>query len=298
MDKPTTTGLITAAHGRRGVLETASGESKRYLTKGRRLRAVCGDRVAWRMQEHGDTVLLTSILPRNNVLERQPPDRNEPEVLAANLTCLAVVLAPVPAPDWFLVDRYLCTAELMGCRTLLVRNKSDLEFDRTTDTAEIEEYIRLEYPVLSISATSGEGVRQLAAAMQKQIGILVGQSGVGKSSLVNRLVPDADITVGAVSTATSEGTHTTTASAMHLLPAGGRLIDTPGVRDFIPFIRDTANVQLGFPEIMAAADECRFNDCLHVREPDCAVKTTMELGRISARRYEAYKRLLRSAQSS
>lgn len=298
MDKPTTTGLITAAHGRRGVLETASGESRRYLTKGRRLRAVCGDRVTWSSQEHGDTVLLTGILPRDNVLERQPPDRNEPEVLAANLTCLAVVLAPVPAPDWFLVDRYLCTAELMGCRALLVRNKSDLEFDRPADTAEIEEYGRLEYPVLSISATGGEGIQQLADAMRNETGILVGQSGVGKSSLVNRLVPDADITVGAVSTATAEGIHTTTASAMRSLPAGGRLIDTPGVRDFIPFIRGSINVQRGFPEIMAAAEGCRFNDCQHLREPDCAVKTRMDLGGISSRRYEAYKRLLRRAQSS
>lgn len=299
VDKAATqTGLITADHGQRGILETESGKSRRYVTKGRRLRAVCGDRVSWAAQKHGDTVLLTDILQRTNILERQAPDRTEPEVLAANLTCMAVVFAPVPAPDWYLVDRYLCTAELMGCRALLVGNKNDLEFDRSRDDEEIREYARLSYPVLSVSAQTGDGVQQLAKAMENETGILVGQSGVGKSSLINCLVPDANITVGSVSAATSEGKHTTTASAMHWLPGGGRLIDTPGVRDFVPFVRDATRVQKGFPEILAAADACRFGNCQHIREPDCAVKAHRDLGRISARRYEAYKRLLRGAQSS
>ena len=298
VDKPaTTTGLIVAAHGQRGILECESGETRRYVIKGRRLRAVCGDRVAWTAQKHGDTVLLTDILQRNNVLQRQASNRNEPEVLAANLSCVAVVFAPVPTPDWFLIDRYLCTAELMGCRALLVGNKNDLEFDRDADRQEIRQYRRLEYPVLSVSATRDESVQQLAEAMKTETGILVGQSGVGKSSLINRLVPDAGITVGAISAATSEGTHTTTASAMHALPGGGRLIDTPGVRDFIPFIPDAASVQSGFPEIIAAANGCRFSNCQHLREPDCAVKANRDLGRISARRYEAYKRLLRGSYS-
>lgn len=298
-DKPTSRiGVITAAHGQRGILETESGHSRRYVIKGRRLRAVCGDRVSWSAQKHGDTVLLTDILERTNVLERQAPDRTEPEILAANLTCLAVVFAPVPAPDWYLVDRYLCMAELMGCRAVLVGNKNDLDFDRTSDDQEIQEYVRLEYPLLSVSAQTGDGVHNLAKAIENETGILVGQSGVGKSSLINCLVPDAEITVGAVSAATSEGTHTTTASAMHRLPGGGRLIDTPGVRDFVPFIRDATRVQTGFPEILAAADGCRFNNCQHIREPDCAVKAQRDLGQISARRYEAYKRLLRSTQAS
>ena len=287
------TGLVVAAHGQRGILETESVEQKRYVVKGRRLRVVCGDRVLWARQKHGDTVLVTSILPRNNILERQPPGQTKPEVLAANLTCVVVVFAPVPRPDWFLVDRYLCAAELIGCRALLVGNKNDLKFDRADDNSEIQEYIRLEYPVLSVSAMLADSVQQLDEALQGETGIVVGQSGVGKSSLINRLVPEAAIAVGTVSVATAEGTHTTTASAMHKLPGGGRLIDTPGVRDFVPVIRDAASVQSGFPEILRAADGCRFSNCQHLREPDCAVKQNRDAGQISARRYEAYKRLLR-----
>lgn len=290
-----TTGLIIAAHGQHGILETASGDQKRYVVKGRRLRVVCGDRVCWSEQKHGTRVLISSILARNNVLERQPPGQIKPEILAANLTCLVVVFAPVPAPDWFLIDRYLCAAELMGCRVLLVGNKNDLAFARAADEAEIQDYGRLDYPVLSVSATNGDGVQQLAEALKSETGIVVGQSGVGKSSLINQLVPDAGITVGAVSRATAEGIHTTTASAMHQLPGGGRLIDTPGVRDFVPAISEATRVQNGFPEILAAADGCRFNDCQHLREPDCAVKQRRDAGQISGRRYEAYKRLLRSA---
>ena len=129
------TGLIIAAHGQRGNLETESGEAKRYVVKGRRLRVVCGDHVCWTRQKHGDTVLVTSIQPRTNILERQPPGQIRTEVLAANLTCVVVVFAPVPAPDWFLIDRYLCAAELMDCRVLLVGNKNDLEFDRSRGQA-------------------------------------------------------------------------------------------------------------------------------------------------------------------
>ena len=287
-------GLIVAAHGQRGILESESGDKKRYVIKGRRLRVVCGDRVYWADQKHGETVLVSEIQPRSNVLERQPPGHTRTEILAANLTCMVVVLAPMPAPDWFLIDRYLCAAELMGCRVLLAINKNDLEFDSAADRAEIEEYRHLQYPALSLSANRGDGVQALAAAISSETGILVGQSGVGKSSLINQLVPDAAIPVGAVSTATSEGIHTTTASVMHRLPGGGRLIDTPGVRDFVPAISDVTRVQEGFREIIAVVDGCRFSNCQHLREPDCEVKKRLEAGLISARRYEAYKRLLRT----
>jgi ribosome biogenesis GTPase len=126
---------------------------------------------------------------------------------------------------------------------------------------------------------------------------MVGQSGIGKSSLINALVPGASVEVGKLSPATDEGKHTTTASVMHKLPNGGRLIDTPGVREFIPHISDSRNVQAGFREIIDAAEKCRFSDCQHLREPDCAVKNLVTSGKIGRRRYESYKRLIHKNRS-
>lgn len=293
------TATVIAAYGRRGMLETASGEAVRYLVKGRRLRVVCGDRVEWHLDSHGHDAIVTAIADRDNTLARLAPNRPEPEILAANLTCLVVVIAPLPATDWHLVDRYLATGDLMGCRALLVDNKNDAG-PATTDAgraAEISAYRNLGYECRSVSAKTGAGIDGLIDALRDEISILVGQSGVGKSSLINRLVPGADIVVGKLSNASAEGTHTTTASAMHRLPDGGRLVDTPGVRDFVPAIIDPGRIQLGFPEIHARANDCRFTDCKHLREPDCAVKRAVDTGAIGARRYETYRRLVREDQA-
>ncbi|HJP38489.1 MAG TPA: ribosome small subunit-dependent GTPase A [Gammaproteobacteria bacterium] len=286
----TETGLVVAAHSRRGKLKTLSGKQLPYLIQGRRLQVVCGDTVDWTLDDQGTLAIVTGIVPRTNALERQPLGRSGSETLAANLSLMIIVCACKPEPDWFLVDRYLCTGELMGCRLLLAGNKADLaEHDHATM---LNDYQRIGYTCLSVSAQTNQGMDSLRTALQNQTGILVGQSGVGKSSLINRLVPEADITVGAISASTHEGIHTTTASAMHDLPDGGQLIDTPGVRDFIPAIPQAQSVQAGFPDIHTAADQCRFSNCLHLREPDCSVKLAVQNGTVSPRRYESYKRLL------
>lgn len=289
-------GLVVAAHGQRGVLETADGQTLAYLVKGKRLRVVCGDRVKWTRIDPDDVGIIEKILNRNNVLERKEPGRAAGEILAANVSCLIVVFAPLPRPDWFLIDRYLCTGALMGCQLILVGNKNDLDDEnaRHLMDAELEDYIAAGYDYLSVSAKNGSTLGELGERLRDQIGILVGQSGAGKSSLINRLVPGAKIVTGAVSKATAEGTHTTTASTMHRLPDGGRLIDSPGVRDFIPVVDTPFDVEAGYPEIVALASQCRFSNCRHLREPDCAVKKGRDEGLISARRYESYKRLLKS----
>lgn len=295
-DDAATVGLVIAAFGRRGRLETDSGETMKYLVRGRRLRVVCGDRVQWHPDKHGPDAIVTGIETRSNTLQRLAGEHAEPEILAANLTCLVAVCAPLPDTEWYLVDRYLAAGELMGCRTLLVDNKRDLETagGKAGRDEELSRYRDLGYACLPVSSKTGQGIDTLAAALAGEIAILVGQSGVGKSSLINRLVPGADILVGEISASTREGTHTTTASAMHQLRGGGRLIDTPGVRDFVPAIVDTTRAQLGFPEIAARASHCRFTDCRHLREPGCAVKQAVEAGDIGARRYESYRRLVRT----
>ncbi len=288
------TGLVIAAYGRRGILETDDGETLKYQAKGHRLRVVCGDRVEWERHGSGGSAIVQKSSERDNALERQPPDRPYPEVLAANLGCIVVVCAASPETNWFLVDRYLATAELMGCRVVLVDNKIDIENAASNEgrRRELAVYRELGYSCVGVSAHKGHGIDQLLTDLSDTIAILVGQSGVGKSSLINALVPNADILVGALSAGTAEGKHTTTASVMHQLPGGGRLIDTPGVRDFVPVISKARSVEFGFLEISALIGQCRFNNCRHRQEPDCAVKRAVELATISPRRFESYCRLV------
>jgi ribosome biogenesis GTPase len=287
------TGLVVASFGNRGHLDPGDGTAHRFVLKGRRLRAVCGDRVNWQAQPQGNELLVTAINERDNALER-PDSRGRTELVAANLSRLVIVLAPEPEPDFFIADRYLCAAEMMAAEALIIWNKNDL---KATIPAEIKNYQTLGYSLLEMSAKSASGLEEFSAALATDISMLVGQSGVGKSSLINQLVPDADVATSELSAASREGKHTTTASIMHTLPSGGRLIDSPGVREFAPVIRDPARVQIGFKEIVDLAAECRFSNCQHLREPNCAIKAAVESGTVTARRYESYKRLRSSAET-
>ncbi|MEE4186710.1 MAG: ribosome small subunit-dependent GTPase A [Gammaproteobacteria bacterium] len=280
-------GTVVASYGQRGVVELATGRQARYLLKGRQLRAVCGDSVSCAPQTGSSELLLTAVLPRRNSLQR-PNGRGRTEVLAANIDRVVVVTAAEPAADYFLVDRFLCAAELMGAAGVIVVNKVDLRIPADT---ELSEYATLGYPVVHASALAASGMRELEATLRTGTSILVGQSGVGKSSLVNKLVPAAAVLTSELSAGTGEGRHTTTASHMHTLAGGGRLIDSPGVREYAPVIDEAARVQNGFREILRLADTCRFANCQHTREPNCAVKDAVTSGLISARRYASYKRL-------
>jgi ribosome biogenesis GTPase len=295
-DQPVAEGLVIAAHGQRGILEATNGDALPYLVKGKRLRVVCGDHVRWTREANGKKAIVSEILSRNNALRKPSPNRNQPDVIAANLTCMIVVFAPLPKPDWFVIDRYLCSGRLMDCRLFLLGNKHDMtaRYADPNISGEIENYVTIGYEYLSVSTRRPASIGFLLNELKGETGILVGQSGVGKSSIVNQLVPDAHIAVSAISKASHEGTHTTTASVMHRLPGGGRLIDSPGVRDYVPAIDDPQSVQSGYPEILAVAQNCRFSNCQHQREPECAVKSACNDGLISVRRYESYRRLQRA----
>ena len=282
---------MVAAHGRRGELLDGDNRRLPYLVRGRRLRVVCGDEVRFEPGAEAGTALVTAVCERDNALVRAGEPGRPPDLMAANLTLVAVVAAPEPAPDWFVVDRFVCAAECMRAAAVIVTNKSDRG---DPDAAVLADYRNLGYPVVATSSASGEGLETLAGVFAGHTGVLVGQSGVGKTSLINALVPDADALTGRLVGKTGEGRHTTSASLMYDLPGGGRLIDTPGVRDFVPNLDSVASVATGFREIHAAGRACRFSNCRHLREPRCAVKTAVEAGQISERRYESYKRLVNS----
>jgi ribosome biogenesis GTPase / thiamine phosphate phosphatase len=284
-------GRVVAAYGQRLIVEDARGTRHPAFVGRRGLRIVCGDRVRWRpANAAGGDVAVLDFLPRDSELTR-PDARGRVEVLAANIDQVVVVCAPEPAPDPFIIDRYLAAAEVMGAAAMVACNKSELA--GTAALGVLEEFRTAGYPVLLVSAVTRDGLEALHAALIGQISILVGQSGVGKSSLLNVLLPGVEAATAQISAATGEGKHRTTATTLHPLPGGGALLDSPGVRDFAPALGDPRFAATGFREIVAAAEHCRFANCRHMREPGCAVKAAVEAGTLSPRRYESYRRLLR-----
>jgi ribosome biogenesis GTPase / thiamine phosphate phosphatase len=284
-------GRVVAAFGQRVIVEDCDGERHPAFVGRRGLRVVCGDRVRWRRSEEQGDLAVLEVLPRDTELTR-PDSRGRVEVLAANIDQVVVVCAPEPPPDPFIMDRYLAAAEVMGATALVACNKADLAGAAALHDL-LEELRALGYPVLRVSALAEAGLDALHASLVGHCSILVGQSGVGKSSLLNVLLPGIEAATAQISTATGEGRHRTTATTLHPLPGGGALLDSPGVRDFAPALGDPRLAAAGFREIVAAAEHCRFANCRHMREPGCAVKEGVEHGTLSARRYESYRRLLR-----
>jgi ribosome biogenesis GTPase len=284
---------VIAAFGRHLLVQEASGRTLKARPFGRDLGVVCGDEVRCRDDARHGEVHVLEVLPRRTALYRSNA-RGRAEPVLANLTRLLVVIAPVPPPDPFVADRYLAAAESAGIAATPVLNKAELDIDPQL-RRQLEVYSAAGYPCIAVSAAAGQGVEALLAACAGQVAALVGQSGVGKSSLVRRLAPDAEVEIGGLMR-DEEGRHTTTASRLYELPGGGRLIDSPGVRDFAPAVDRLDPRDLGFVEVARLAPGCRFQDCRHMREPGCAVRQAVEAGAMDARRYESYRRLRRLAE--
>lgn len=281
-------GVVLASFGR-GVLVQHGDETLRCSLKGRRQHIVCGDRVSWAFEHANDGASVDLVAPRRNVIERID-SRGRPEPVAANIDRVAIVVAPEPEADWFLVDRYWAGAQLKDIAALLIVNKTDLGVDGVG--AEVDAYRLLGMPCLQTAAHAQTGISELRSLLQGSVTMLVGQSGVGKSSLINCLVPQAAAQTSEL-TRDAEGRHTTTTARWYALDGATAIIDAPGVRDFAPPASLVRAAERGFIEIHANSRECRFNDCRHMGEPGCAVRAAVQAGTVTARRYESYRRLFR-----
>jgi ribosome biogenesis GTPase / thiamine phosphate phosphatase len=281
-------GTVLANYGR-GVLVQADGIALHCALLGRKQRVVCGDRVKWSYQPSADGPSVESVEPRRNLIERIDA-RGRAEPVAANIDRLAIVVATEPAPDWFLVDRYWAGAVLKDLDALLIVNKLDL--DTRSIQPELKTYRALQLQCIEVAAQSGAGMDTLEQALGDRVTMLVGQSGVGKSSLVNALSPDAAAQTAEL-TRDVEGRHTTTTTRWYSLGPTAAIIDAPGVRDFAPPASLVRAAERGFIEILARGVDCRFKDCRHMEEPGCAVRTAVVAQEIATRRYESYRRLFR-----
>jgi ribosome biogenesis GTPase len=255
----------------------------------RRLKTVAvGDRVLW-TQSSPDQGRIEEILPRRSLLMR--PSRNgKTRPVAANIDIVFVVFAVEPSCDFLLVDQYLAICENRNINAALVLNKTDL-----TQSAEIEQelldYKKLGYTLYRVSATTANGLDELKQALKGQVSILAGQSGVGKSSLTNAIIPDKELKTNTISATTKHGRHTTTAATLYHMNQGGDLIDSPGVAIFGLASLTEQQLAYGYREFQPLIDQCRFKNCRHLVDKGCAVRQAAESGAISKTRYQRFLKL-------
>jgi ribosome biogenesis GTPase len=288
------TGLVIVNYGKNQLVETPSGDIVNCVARRGLPQIVCGDKVEW-LPTGDSSGVIETIRPRRTVLHRAN-GTNGQRPLVANIDQVVIEAALEPALDYFLIDKYCVAAELAQTEPLLIINKSDLlqDQDRERINTLISEYRDIGYTTLLTSALKNTGIEAFIASLSGKTSILVGQSGVGKSSLIKRLLPHRDIDIGKLSVASGLGKHTTTSTTLYHLPQGGRLIDSPGVRDFHLARVPDEELGHGFREFRPYLGQCRFNNCRHLSEPGCAIRAAVAEGRILERRMASYRKLIES----
>lgn len=265
-----------------------------------------GDRVEVTLPATNDGVegaFIVKVMPRRNYIIRRASNLSkEAHIIASNVDCAALVVTLTnPATSTTFIDRFLATAAAYDVEALIVVNKTDLlesEEDQEFLVAFTHLYRTIGYDVISVSAKTGFGMSVLQEKLHDRITLLSGNSGVGKSSLINRLIPDVKLRTAEISDVHNTGMHTTTFSEMFKLPGGGWIIDTPGVKGFGTLDMDKREIDHYFPEIFETSRNCRFDDCSHTGEPGCAVTEALANQHIAQSRYASYLSILDESKSS
>ena len=283
---PAIQGQVVAAFSRQYIVELCDGELLPCLTRGKKSEVACGDVVGIQRLSDAQGVI-ERILPRQTLLYRS--DAYRQKLIAANITQIIVVVASKPSFSDELLARCLIAAHDQQLATLIVLNKCDLLEAAILARAQLEPYRAIGYRVLELSAK--EDVAPLRPFLQGHTSILVGQSGMGKSTLINALLPDAQAPTREISTALNSGKHTTTHARLYHLDTESHLIDCPGVQAFGLHHLNFGAIEAGFVEFAAFHGQCRFNNCRHTHEPGCALKKSEQEGKIDARRLKLFQEI-------
>lgn len=283
-------GLLVAQYGLYVDVEAVDGKIYRCNIRQNLGAIVAGDKVVW--QATGDdTGTILAILPRQSFISRAIGP-NKTKLLAANLDQVIVVFASQPRPAISAIDSYLVAIETVDLKPIILCNKADLltEDDNREFSELLKIYSAMGYPAIFTSVNNLQGRDELEALLKGHTSIFVGQSGVGKSSLINSLLPNHELNVADFS---GHGVHTTTTSRLYHLPTGGNLIDSPGVRDFVLWAMPADKISWGFKEFRPYLGGCRFRNCTHTSEKDCALEAACLDGKISRLRLESYHRIIK-----
>ncbi len=279
-------GLVVASYGKRYDVELDDGRRISCVTRGKKSDLACGDQVHIKLTDTSEGVV-EATLPRTSLLYRSNAYRTK--LLAANVTQIVIVLATTPSFYEELLNRCLIAAEAAHIRPLIVLNKCDLA-DNSNALERLQYFSALGYQVQPLSAK--RDISPLQAWLQGHISVLVGQSGMGKSTIVNALLPDSNIRTQEVSEVLDSGKHTTTAAHLYHLNAGSQLIDSPGLQEFGLNHLSVDELEHAFIEFRPYLGKCRFNNCRHLKEPDCLIRQAAAEGAIQSQRLACYQGLL------
>ena len=282
-------GLVIARFSKHVEIEDAQGKRIRCAIRPNLDILVAGDRIIW--QAEGTTQgVVVSLYPRTSVLARTTNTGLQKPV-AANITQMIIVVAAKPALSWSLLDSYLVMAELLKLQAIILLNKIDLPCNEIKNQL-VTDYQSLAYPIVMVSQQQIATFLALREVLNHQVSVFVGQSGVGKSSLIAQVLPNEQhISTGALSSGSELGRHTTSNSRYYSIPTGGALIDSPGVREFSLGTTDTQTIARGYREFQRYIGRCKFRNCTHLNTPECAVIEALNKEVISQTRYDNYIQL-------